>query len=117
MKQGVFINAIKLINYEDIEHYKVTKSLFGHKDLMLKQANIDIDFIPVSKRFDKADWVNPKGAILVDDFSGNLYPWKAAGGISIKFVPEQTTKEYPFLVISRLDQIIGLVNDGKIKVR
>ena len=45
----------------------------------------DINIIYVPKNIRKADYVNPKNSILVDDFLPNLEYWEEKGGIPIKF--------------------------------
>ncbi|MBS7021544.1 MAG: hypothetical protein KH135_06870 [Firmicutes bacterium] len=63
-----------------------------------------ITIISVPKPLHKTDMVNPKGAILIDDFTGNLIDWEKKGGISIKF--SLTPKDRGFPVIQRLDSIL-----------
>ena len=50
--------------------------------------------------------VNPKDAILIDDFTGNLIDWDERGGIAIKF--SLTYKDRGFPVIDRLDKILSM---------
>ena len=50
--------------------------------------------------------VNAKGAILIDDFTGNLVDWEKRGGISIKF--SLVPKDRGFPVIDRLDMILDM---------
>ncbi len=50
--------------------------------------------------------VHTKGAILIDDFVGNLKEWTEEGGIGVRFSPKLSSKGYP--VIDCLDQILNL---------
>lgn len=50
-----------------------------------KEVLPEVKVIAVPKEIKKADAVDPKGNILVDDFLGNLDYWHEKGGISIKF--------------------------------
>ena len=50
--------------------------------------------------------VNPKDAILVDDFLGNLDLWHDKGGISVKF--SDGNKKSKYRTVTKLDQIIDL---------
>lgn len=66
----------------------------------------DITIILTPKQIEKTDMVHSTGAILVDDYSGNLRKWKEKGGISIRF-SEETTKS-DFFTIKSLDKLIDL---------
>lgn len=72
----------------------------------LRQYFKDITIVLVPKQLDKTEMVHAKGAILVDDYSGNLKAWEAKGGIPIKFVKE--TEAGSFKTIKRLDELIDL---------
>jgi len=50
--------------------------------------------------------IHTEGAILIDDYAGNLREWKKEGGIPITFSP--TNEDKGFTTISKLDQIIEL---------
>lgn len=65
-----------------------------------------IEVIPVPKSIQKADFVDPTGAILVDDFTPNLDYWHEKGGIPIKF--SSTNKECNYLKIFSLDELLQL---------
>lgn len=71
----------------------------------------DVNVITVPKIINKADFVNSKGAILVDDFTNNLDYWKEKGGIPIKFAED--TKLCHHKVITDLLELLEL----DIKVR
>lgn len=66
-----------------------------------------ITIIPVPREMSKTKMINAKGAILIDDYSGNLKEWEQAGGIGIQF-STNLNKDKGFKVIDRLDAIIEL---------
>lgn len=70
----------------------------------------DITIIIVPKVISKTKMVHSEGAILVDDFSGNLKEWEEAGGISIRFSKELESKGYK--VINRLDSLLDMFDEN-----
>ena len=66
----------------------------------------DVGVILVPKEINKCDIVNPKNAILIDDYLGNLDLWSDKGGIDIKFSDSNKKCKYPS--ITKLDQIIDM---------
>jgi len=82
------INKIKkLNNYFDIEiltHVNSEGEVISKLNYF-KEVLPEVNVITVSKEIKKADFVNPKGAILVDDYLANLEYWYEKGGIPIKF--------------------------------
>lgn len=66
----------------------------------------DITVIICPKDISKTKMVHTEGAILIDDYSGNLKEWESAGGIAIKFSTELKGKGYT--VIDKLDKIIDM---------
>ena len=46
------------------------------------------------------------GAILVDDYSGNLKLWKEAGGIAVKFSKVKEESEY--INITSLEELLEI---------
>lgn len=62
-----------------------------------------IAVIPVPRRIEKADFIEPNGAILVDDFLPNLEYWEKKGGIPVKF--SNSEKECPYVKITDLLQL------------
>lgn len=66
----------------------------------------DITVIPVPKDISKTQMVHTKGAILIDDYAGNLEEWVKEGGIGIKFSTKLNGKGFP--VIDKLDQLLDL---------
>ena len=65
-----------------------------------------VELIPVTKPTPKWTIVDCQNAILVDDYSENLKEWQEHGGIPIKF--SEKNKEYEFITIKSLDELIGL---------
>lgn len=66
-----------------------------------------VTIIPVPREISKTKMIDAKDAILIDDYSGNLKEWEAAGGIGIQFSTD-STKDKGFKVIDRLDSIIDM---------
>ncbi len=66
----------------------------------------DITIVLTPKQLEKTEMVHSKGAILVDDYSGNLKVWESKGGIPIKFVKEHEEGKYK--TIKSLDELIDL---------
>ncbi len=72
----------------------------------------NVTIIITPKEISKTMMVHAEGAILVDDYSGNLVEWKNCGGISVRFSKELESKG--FLVINRLDKLIEMELEGEI---
>lgn len=72
----------------------------------IRQFFKDIKIIPTPRKISKTKMVAPEGAILIDDFCGNLKEWTEAGGVGVRFSTKLSSKGYP--VIDRLDQILNL---------
>lgn len=70
----------------------------------------NITIIIVPKAISKTKMVHSEGAILVDDFSGNLKEWEEAGGIPIRFSKELESKGYK--VINRLDSLLDMFDEN-----
>ena len=68
------------------------------------ENNITIIITP--KEISKTMMVHSEGAILVDDYSGNLTEWESTGGIAVRFSKELESKG--FLVINRLDELLNM---------
>ena len=75
-----------------------------------KHFKDNITIIIVPKSISKPKMVHSEGAILVDDFSGNLKEWSESGGISIRFSKELESKGYP--VVNRLDTLLKLFDEN-----
>ena len=71
-----------------------------------KEVLPEVKVIAVPKEIRKADAVDPKGNILVDDFLGNLDYWHEKGGISIKF--SDAGKECIYQTITDLSELLKL---------
>lgn len=80
---------------EIVEKVKFIRKYFGN-----------ITIIPVPKKISKTKMVHAEDAILVDDYSGNLREWEAAGGIGVRFSLKLNGKG--FRVIDRLDQLLEI---------
>lgn len=72
----------------------------------LDEITSDLTIIPVPKDVPKTMMTQTVGAILVDDFSGNLKLWTEAGGISVKFTKEKEESEY--LNITSLEELLDM---------
>lgn len=68
----------------------------------------EITVVSVPKAISKTEVVNASGAILIDDFEGNIKDWQKKCGIGIKFVKTPENSQYP--EISFLSEIIDLFN-------
>lgn len=66
----------------------------------------DMTVIICPKSISKTKMVHTEGAILIDDFTGNLKEWESEGGISIKF--SQTLKDKGYPVINKLDKLLEM---------
>ena len=112
------ISKIKILsNHFDIEiltHVNSDEEASA-KIAYFKSKLPNINVIPVHKSINKCDAVNPKGAILVDDFLKNLEKWKDKGGIPIKF--SDSGKESNFITITNLLQLLDIDFDNKVKIR
>ena len=71
----------------------------------------NVTIIITPKEVSKTMMVHCEGAILVDDYSGNLTEWEKCGGISVRFSKELESKG--FLVINKLDELINLDFEGE----
>ena len=66
----------------------------------------DLTIIPVPKSCSKTMMTQTKGAILVDDYSGNLKEWQESGGIAVKFVKDIENGKYT--EITSLDELLDM---------
>lgn len=66
----------------------------------------DITIILCPREISKTQMIHTEGAILVDDYSGNLKSWEAEGGISIKFT--QKDKKSVYKTIKDLTELIDM---------
>ncbi len=70
----------------------------------IRKFGLNIPIISVPKGVNKNELVDAKDNILVDDYSGNLYPWENAGGIGVKF-SEESKKNKEFITVSSLGEL------------
>lgn len=90
-KSGEIDNAIEKINaLAKVYDVEVLTHIISEEEINAKREYFnkmlpDINIIYVPKNIRKADYVNPKNSILVDDFLPNLEHWEEKGGIPIKF--------------------------------
>lgn len=75
----------------------------------LRQHFKDITIIMVPKEISKTKVVHSEGAILVDDYSGNLKEWEENGGIAVRFSKELESHGYK--VLNHLDELINMFKD------
>lgn len=68
----------------------------------------DITVIICPKDISKTKMVHSEGAILVDDYAGNLREWESEGGIPVRF--SRTLNGKGFKVIDSLDNLIEMFN-------
>ena len=64
------------------------------KIMFINRVFNDLTIIPVPKSISKTLMTETKGAILVDDFNGNLKEWEDDGGIGVKFTLEKEDSKY-----------------------
>ena len=70
----------------------------------------NITIIIVPKEIEKPKMVHSEGAILVDDFAGNLKEWEGTGGIAIRFSKE--LESHGYRVINRLDMLLDMFDEN-----
>ncbi len=75
------------------------------KNEYIRNFGLKMPIISVPKGMNKCDMVCACGNLLVDDYSGNLYPWEKAGGIGVKFSLKPSNE---FLSISSLSELNSL---------
>jgi hypothetical protein len=99
-----------MLNMASLTHCNTDNEAFN-KTKLLAIAAPDLKVIPVMKPKSKAIAVDPRGAILVDDFGGNLREWQAAGGIGVKFslVEEDNNGFYNITSLKEMRDVISLI--------
>lgn len=105
------INSIKKL--KDSKKFNI--SILTHIN-SLKEAKAKIEFIntlfddltiiPVPKSCSKTMMTQTEGAILVDDYSGNLKEWESKGGIGVKYTKEPEKCE--FKNVTSLEELLEL---------
>ena len=76
----------------------------------LREKFKNISIIIVPKQVSKTNPVHSRGAILVDDYSGNLREWESTGGIAVRFSKELESSG--FTVINKLDKLLDLFDEN-----
>lgn len=66
----------------------------------------DITIIPCPKEISKTKMIHTKGAILVDDYAGNLREWEKEEGIPVRFSLKGNGKGYK--VVKELKELIKM---------
>jgi hypothetical protein len=74
-----------------------------------------INVITVPKEIKKADYVECKGAILVDDYFPNLEYWEEKGGIPVKF--SDSNRPCSYISIMDLLELLEINFNNKIKIK
>lgn len=108
------INNLKLLIKSGLYNVRVLTHVVCQEEVeakvrYLKEKVPELEIITVDKGTNKCDVVNPVGAILVDDYMGNLELWSNKGGISIKF--SDNNKRRKFISIDSLDDLIYIHDD------
>lgn len=117
IEAGEINNSIKKIK-ELIKHFNVEILTHVNSDgeviaklKYFKEVLPTVNVITVPKKINKADFVDPKGAILVDDYLPNLKYWYEKGGIPIKF--SDSGKECKYEVITDLLELLTISKKDK----
>jgi len=82
----------------------------------LSEAEVKINYIRkyfeqmtimvVPKSVPKTSVIHSEGAILIDDYAGNLKEWESKGGIGVRFSKEMESHGYR--VLDKLDKVIDM---------
>lgn len=110
------INAIQKI----LDSHLFEVSVLSHVN-SLDEAEVKIKFIRkyfnqmtvivVPRKLLKTELIHTEGAILIDDYAGNLKEWESKGGIGVRFSKEMESHGYK--VLDRLDKIIDMFTEEK----
>ena len=103
---GTDISPILKFNISILTHVNSLKEAKA-KIKFLDGITTDLTIIPVPSGVSKTKMTQTKGAILVDDYSGNLIDWEASGGIGIKFTKEKESN-CKFKNITSLEEILDI---------
>lgn len=105
----------RLFDIKILTHVNSEKEALAKKNYF-RGVLPEVEVITVFKDTKKADAVEAKDAILVDDYLGNLEDWYEKGGIPIKF--SDSGKECQFVSITNLLELFTLIPlNGKTKRR
>lgn len=102
------IKNIKILLKNEVYNLYILTTVNSLKELeakvkYLRGFGLNIPVIAVPKGVNKSELVDAKNSILVDDYSGNLYPWEKAGGIGVKFT--EKVKEQSFITVNSLGEL------------
>ncbi len=102
------IKNIKILLKNEVYNLYILTTVNSLKELeakvkYLRGFGLNIPVIAVPKGVNKSELVDAKNSILVDDYSGNLYPWEKAGGIGVKFT--EKAKEQSFITVNSLGEL------------
>ena len=102
------IKNIKILLKNEVYNLYILTTVNSLKELeakvkYLRSFGLNIPVIAVPKGVNKSELVDAKNSILVDDYSGNLYPWEKAGGIGVKFT--EKVKEQSFISVNSLGEL------------
>lgn len=95
----------KVYDVEILTHVNSDEEIIAKLNYF-KEVLPEVKVVAVPKEIKKADAVDPKGNILVDDFLGNLDYWHEKGGISIKF--SDSGKKCIYQTITDLSELLKL---------
>ena len=95
------IQNLKLYNLSILTSVNSLDEIAAKKDY-IRRFNLNLPIISVPIGTNKNELVEASSSILVDDYSGNLYPWEEAGGIGVKFSEIEDEK---FITINSLDKL------------
>ncbi len=101
------INETKKFNISILTHVNSLDEAVAKVNFIRKYCK-SVTIIPVPREISKTKMIDSKGAILIDDYSGNLKEWEQSGGISIQFSTD-LSKNKGFKVIDRLDKVIEMI--------
>lgn len=101
------ICASKKFNVYILTHVNSTNEMI-EKIKYLHKKLPQVTVVSVPKEIPKTEVVNASGAILIDDYSGNIKQWQKNLGIGIKFVKQLENKDLP--EITHLSEVIDLFN-------
>ena len=94
--------SVYVLTHINSTNEMVAKIKYLHKKLP------QVTIVSVPKEVPKTSVVNPSGAILIDDYSGNVKEWQKKLGIGIKFVKELEGSDYP--EITHLSEVLDMFN-------
>ncbi len=105
------VSKIKKISESNLYEIKILTHVCSENESLAKTKYFKerlpkVEVIIVPKDIKKTEIVDPKGAILVDDFLGNLDDWYEKGGIPVKF--SNSGKRCKYTKITDLEELLEL---------